>query len=58
MISDMTNAQASMVEEINQKIDQVSDVIQSIACTAGETKAAGLEFQKQADKLENLCKSI
>lgn len=58
MISDMTNDQASMVGEINQKITQVADVIQSIASTAEETEAAGLEFQKQADRLENLCESI
>lgn len=58
LISDMTNHQASMVGEINQKISQVSDVIQSIACTAKETETAGWEFQNQADKLESLCRSI
>lgn len=58
MISDMTNSQASMVDEINQKIAQVSKVIQSIASTAAQTESAGLEFQKQADKLESLCNTI
>lgn len=58
MISDMTNDQASMVGEINQKINQVSDVIQSIADTARETQAAGLDFQKHAEMLENLCETI
>lgn len=58
MISDMTDGQASMVGEINQKILQVSDVIQSIANSAKETETAGVEFQNQAEKLENLCVSI
>lgn len=58
MISDMTNGQASMVGEINQKITQVSDVIQTFAGTARDTEAAGLAFQEQADRLENLCRVI
>lgn len=58
MISDMTNGQASMVGEINQKIAQVTDVIQRISATASETESAGMKFQTQADKLENLCEAI
>lgn len=58
LISDMTNGQTSMVGEINSKIAQVSDVIQTIAGTAEETEAAGLEFQKQAERLEHMCESI
>lgn len=58
MISDMTSSQTSMAEEIDRKITQSTNVIQSIADTARQTESAGLEFQKQADKLENLCECI
>lgn len=58
MISDMTSAQTSMIEDISQKIEQVSDVIQSIVNTAKETEAVGLEFQKQASDLDNLSQSV
>lgn len=44
MISDMINMQASMVEEINQRIEKVSNVIQSIESSAREMELTGIEF--------------
>lgn len=44
MISDMINMQASMVEEINQRIEKVSNVIQSIKSTARKTELIGIEL--------------
>lgn len=44
MISDMINMQASMVEEINQRIEKVSNVIQSIKSTARKKELTGIEL--------------